>query len=260
MRWIGIVTGILAFIAGIFLRSRPLDADVQGESGKQEEIESNTSELDISRGDTTPHNVKIADPPDPATYAKVGSDSSTTQDSSVATHETATVEIIQQPSKAAEQDSSSTMPAVCTGYTVKASTPVVTWSYDTMESGDEPSTADHNYARKMSSMNVQFDVIDHQTTKPALSPMKIGLNTEYYRLFLGVSLCVMLSFNIPTVHLPSFAEDEGESTGRAGSLLSILGGAQIVGRIVHGYYADRYGAVKCVSWNFGQRVRVFYAP
>lgn len=75
---------------------------------------------------------------------------------------------------------------------------------------------------------------------------KFALKTSYYRYFVGFIAIASLALYIPVVHLNPFAQDKGLSGNQAALLLSMIGAAQIIGRLTHGYVADKVGAVRFV--------------
>jgi len=77
-------------------------------------------------------------------------------------------------------------------------------------------------------------------------PVREPLKTPYFRCFMVYSLFVMISFSIPMIHIPPWVEDNGAGEAGATRIVSILGCAQVVGRICHGFFADRYGTLKYV--------------
>lgn len=60
-----------------------------------------------------------------------------------------------------------------------------------------------------------------------------------FLLFALSNLLTSIGFNIPYVFLVSKAKDQGIDPDRASMLISIIGGANTIGRIVLGYISDK---------------------
>lgn len=58
-------------------------------------------------------------------------------------------------------------------------------------------------------------------------------------IFTISNILTSLGFNVPFIHLPALAHEAGLSKEQGARLLSIIGGANLVGRIVLGYLADK---------------------
>ncbi|HVA68595.1 MAG TPA: MFS transporter [Candidatus Binataceae bacterium] len=82
----------------------------------------------------------------------------------------------------------------------------------------------------------------------SLSPTKQKLGrTMRSPAFLTLYFSYMLARSalfVPLVYLPAFARDHGASPVAAGALLSLIGGAGIVGRVAFGAMGDRVGIVR----------------
>ena len=81
------------------------------------------------------------------------------------------------------------------------------------------------------------------TAAGALSLRQAVRTTAFASLY-GSSLLLSLALFQVFVYLPDFAEDEGASTVSAAALVSVVGGASIVGRLVLGPVADRIGRIR----------------
>ena len=104
-------------------------------------------------------------------------------------------------------------------------------------------------------VTVRPSINDPASTNEAKSKseiLKAAMRTPYYKNFLLFIVFASWSFNVPILHIAPFAEDQGISEDDAAFLLAMLGAAQIAGRILHGVFADRFGAVKYVVvwWPF----------
>jgi MFS family permease len=65
-----------------------------------------------------------------------------------------------------------------------------------------------------------------------------------FRALYGSALLMSLALFVPFVFLTSYAEDEGVSTGLAAALVGFIGGASIVGRLLLGVIAPRFGLTR----------------
>jgi MFS family permease len=81
------------------------------------------------------------------------------------------------------------------------------------------------------------------TAAGALS-LRQAVRTRAFVSLYGSSLLLSLALFQVFVYLPDFAEDEGASTVSAAALVSVVGGASIVGRLVLGPVADRIGRIR----------------
>jgi MFS family permease len=68
-------------------------------------------------------------------------------------------------------------------------------------------------------------------------------------LYLSVALLSLALF-IPFVYLPAFAHDQGASEVAAAALVSVIGGASVVGRLGLGALGDRTGVVRLYQLSF----------
>jgi MFS family permease len=75
-------------------------------------------------------------------------------------------------------------------------------------------------------------------------PLRHAVRTTSFASLYGSSLLLSLALFQVFVYLPDFAEDEGASTVSAAALVSVVGGASIVGRLVLGPVADRIGRIR----------------
>jgi MFS family permease len=75
-------------------------------------------------------------------------------------------------------------------------------------------------------------------------PLRQAVRTTSFASLYGSSLLLSLALFQVFVYLPDFAEDEGASTVSAAALVSVVGGASIVGRLVLGPVADRIGRIR----------------
>ncbi len=74
-------------------------------------------------------------------------------------------------------------------------------------------------------------------------PLRVLAGHHSFRLLYASTLLMSLALFVPFVFLASYAEDEGISSARAATLVGLIGGASIVGRLALGAVASRVGLV-----------------
>jgi MFS family permease len=67
----------------------------------------------------------------------------------------------------------------------------------------------------------------------------------------GASLLVSLALFVPFVFIKTYAEDQGIDSGAAATLVGIIGGASVVGRLGLGALGARVGATRLLQLSFG---------
>ncbi len=75
-------------------------------------------------------------------------------------------------------------------------------------------------------------------------PLRAVTGLVAFRALYGSALLMSLALFVPFVFLTSYAEDEGVSTGLAAALVGFIGGASIVGRLLLGLIAPRFGLTR----------------
>ncbi len=80
-------------------------------------------------------------------------------------------------------------------------------------------------------------------TRAVRAPRKLFRSREFVLLYLSWVLATTALF-VPFVFLPAFARDRGAGEIAAASLVSLIGGTSIVGRLVLGPIGDRLGVVR----------------
>lgn len=75
-------------------------------------------------------------------------------------------------------------------------------------------------------------------------PLRTLLANRDFALLYGSSVAASFGLFVPFVFLADYAEDRGISSVRAATLVGIIGGASIVGRLGLGGLADRIGATR----------------
>ncbi len=75
-------------------------------------------------------------------------------------------------------------------------------------------------------------------------PLRAVTGLVAFRALYGSALLMSLALFVPFVFLTSYAEDEGVSTGLAAALVGFIGGASIVGRLLLGVIAPRFGLTR----------------
>lgn len=78
----------------------------------------------------------------------------------------------------------------------------------------------------------------HAAPRPRLSA---AVRTPNFAMLWTASLLSSIAIYVPFVYLPEFAHDQGVSRVAAATLVGIIGGASVVGRMVLGVVADRMG-------------------
>jgi MFS family permease len=85
---------------------------------------------------------------------------------------------------------------------------------------------------------------------PAAIPFRETIRSPAFRfLYLSVALLSLALF-IPFVYLPAFAHDHGASEVAAAALVSVIGGASVIGRLGLGALGDRTGVVRLYQLSF----------
>jgi MFS family permease len=89
-------------------------------------------------------------------------------------------------------------------------------------------------------------VVKRPPVHVALAPFKIreAIGTPVFRLLYLSSLLSSMGLFTPFVFLPAFARDHGASEVAAATLVGLIGGASVVGRMGLGAIADRVGVVR----------------
>jgi MFS family permease len=84
------------------------------------------------------------------------------------------------------------------------------------------------------------------------SPIRFGdaIRSPAFRYLYASSVMVSMALFVPFVYLPSFAHDHGASEFASATLVGIIGGASVAGRMGLGNLADRAGAVRLYQVSF----------
>jgi MFS family permease len=89
-------------------------------------------------------------------------------------------------------------------------------------------------------------VVKRPPVHVALAPFKIreAIGTRAFKLLYASSVLSSMGLFTPFVFLPAFARDHGASEVAAATLVGLIGGASVVGRLGLGALADRVGVVR----------------
>jgi len=96
---------------------------------------------------------------------------------------------------------------------------------------------------------------ENETVKDAQSPVsttssvsvKQAIKTSHFWLFGLILACFFFILQVITIHIYSHAVDIGVSATVAASILSIVAGSSIIGRLSMGFVSDRIGARRALS-------------
>jgi MFS family permease len=89
-------------------------------------------------------------------------------------------------------------------------------------------------------------IVQRPPVHVAPAPFRIGdaIGTRVFKLLYVSSILSSMGLFTPFVFLPSFARDHGASEVAAATLVGLIGGASVVGRMGLGAMADRIGVVR----------------
>jgi len=96
---------------------------------------------------------------------------------------------------------------------------------------------------------VERPPVDLSSSSPAVRFGEIIRSPAFGFLYLSVGLLSLALF-IPFVYLPAFAHDHGASEVAAAALVSLIGGASVIGRLGLGALGDRTGVVRLYQVSF----------
>jgi MFS family permease len=89
------------------------------------------------------------------------------------------------------------------------------------------------------------------TDETAAFPFKEALRTVTFWLMVAIMICYGFSFVALQVHIVPYAGDAGISAAAAATILTVMGGATIVGQIGMGILGDRIGYKKAYAIGLG---------
>ena len=83
------------------------------------------------------------------------------------------------------------------------------------------------------------------------APLASVVRERHFVVFYAAIVLTSLGLFVPFVFVKSYAKDRGIDSGAAATLVAIIGGASIVGRVFMGAVASRLGAIRLLQASFG---------